>query len=145
MPTIEATSHKMRPLAKLLPANEPRAAATLDVWNIDWQTVIDDLGGDEALLQELIDVFIATYPETLNEARNALARADLPGVARVAHKLKGTVGNFGFGPAWEASRTLEATAKEARLAETRVTFTAAEREFAHLEVLLLSRKRVASA
>ncbi len=135
----------MRPLAKLLPANEPRAAATLDVWNIDWQTVIDDLGGDEALLQELIDVFIATYPETLNEARNALARADLPGVARVAHKLKGTVGNFGFGPAWEASRTLEATAKEARLAETRVTFTAAEREFAHLEVLLLSRKRVASA
>ena len=93
----------MRPHAELLPANEPRAAATFDVWNIDWPTVIDDLGGDEALLQELIDVFVATYPETLNEARIGLARADLAGVARVAHKLKGSVGNFGFGPAWEAS------------------------------------------
>jgi HPt (histidine-containing phosphotransfer) domain-containing protein len=130
---------------KLTPANGTRAAAPFDAWNIDWQTVVDDLGGDEALLQELIDVFVATYPETLNEARIDLARSDLAGVARVAHKLKGTVGNFGFGPAWEASRSLEATAKEARLVETRVAFAAAEREFAHLEVLLLSRKRIASA
>jgi HPt (histidine-containing phosphotransfer) domain-containing protein len=135
----------MRPHAELLPANEFRASATFEDWNIDWQTVVDDLGGDEALLQELIDVFVATYPETLNEVRIGLARGDLAGVARMAHKLKGTVGNFGFGPAWEASRILEATAKDARLAETRVAFTAAEQEFAHLEVLLLSRKRVASA
>jgi HPt (histidine-containing phosphotransfer) domain-containing protein len=135
----------MRPHAELLPANESQAAVTFAAWDIDWQTVIDDLGGDEALLQELIDVFVATFPETLNEARTGLARGDLAGVARVAHKLKGTVGNFGLGPAWEASRTLEATAKEARLVETRVAFAAAEQEFAHLEVLLLSRKRVASA
>jgi HPt (histidine-containing phosphotransfer) domain-containing protein len=135
----------MHPRTEVLPANESRAIGTSDAWDIDWQTVIDDLGGDEALLNELIDVFVATCPDTLNEARIGLARGDLTAVARAAHKLKGTVGNFGFGPAWETSRTLEATAREARLVETRTAFALAEKEFAHLEVILLSRKRIASA
>jgi len=135
----------MHPRTELLPANESRAAATFDAWEIDWGTVIDDLGGDESLLQELIDVFVATCPETLNEARVGLSQGDLTSVARAAHKLKGTVGNFGFGPAWDASRILERAAKESGLVETGVAFAAAEREFAHLEVLLLSRKRAASA
>jgi HPt (histidine-containing phosphotransfer) domain-containing protein len=130
---------------KFTPENESRSAGMTGGWDIDWETVVDDLGGDEVLLQELIEVFVATYPETLKEARAWLGQGDLAAVARAAHKLKGTVGNFGFGPAWEASRALEAIAIEAKLAETRLAFAAAEREFAFLKERLLSRKRVACA
>lgn len=135
----------MRTHTELPTASDSHEAAAFDACAIDWQTIIDDLDGDEALLRELIEVFLATYPGTLNEARAGLEQGDLPAVARVAHKLKGTVGNFGFGPAWKTSRALEETARGAKLIESRAAFKAAEREFARLEERLLSRIRTASA
>lgn len=124
-----------------LHSNESVAGA----WDVDWRTIIDDLGGDELLLEELIGVYLASLPETLDETRAAVARVDLPAVARAAHKLKGTVGNFGFGPAWKAARMLEETARAGNAAETTAAFEAAEQELAQLEERLKARTRTASA
>jgi HPt (histidine-containing phosphotransfer) domain-containing protein len=94
--------------------------------------VLEDIGGDEGLLRELVEAFVATYPETLQEIRQALGHDDLRTVSRAAHKLKGAVSNFGFGPAYDAARNLEEMALAARLAATRVTVTVVEQEFADL-------------
>jgi two-component system, sensor histidine kinase and response regulator len=108
---------------------------------IDWGTVLEDIGGDEELLRELVEAFVATYPETLQEIRQALCHDDLRTVSRAAHKLKGAVSNFGFGPAYDAARNLEEMALAARLAATRVTVTVVEQEFAGLAEKLLAHFR----
>jgi len=130
--------------SSLTSANQPPEGVSSDNWNIDWHAVIDDLGGDEALLKELIEVYLATSPATLDEARAALVHGDFTTVARAAHKLKGTVGNFGLGPAWTASRTLEDSARGGNIAESQAAFATAEREFARLEEHLKSWSRIAS-
>jgi HPt (histidine-containing phosphotransfer) domain-containing protein len=60
-------------------------------------------------------------------------------VARAAHKLVGSVGNFGFGPAYNAARTLEERAIASRLAATRAAFGDVVEEFEHLAERLLSQ------
>ncbi|MGE5193127.1 MAG: Hpt domain-containing protein [Deltaproteobacteria bacterium] len=116
-----------------------RAAAA-----IDWGTVLEDLGGDESLLRELVEAFVAQYPAALEEIRQALYREDLGGVARAAHKLKGSVSNFGLGPAYEAAMGLEEMARAARLEATRVTLRIVEREFECLKVRLQAHLRASS-
>lgn len=111
------------------PSGNPRAPVASP---IDWGSVLEDIGGDEGLLRELVEAFVATYPETLQEIRQALGHDDLRTVSRAAHKLKGAVSNFGFGPAYDAARNLEEMALAARLAATRVTVTVVEQEFADL-------------
>jgi HPt (histidine-containing phosphotransfer) domain-containing protein len=118
--------------AQLAGSDPVGSPPTCDPSSIDWGTVLDDIGGDEELLRELVEAFVATYPETLQEIRQALSRDDLLAVSRGAHKLRGAVSNFGFGPAYDAARSLEEMAVAARLAATRVTATVVEREFASL-------------
>jgi HPt (histidine-containing phosphotransfer) domain-containing protein len=123
------------------PAGEPPAPQTSA---IDWQNVLADIGGDEGLLRDLVDAFVTTYPETLREICEALLRDDLRTISRAAHKLKGAVSNFGFGPAYDAARNLEEMAAASRLAATRVTFTVVEREFKILAEKLQSHFRASS-
>jgi HPt (histidine-containing phosphotransfer) domain-containing protein len=115
------------------PGTVPAGDLTVpDASPIDWGTVLEDIGGDEGLLRELVEAFVVTYPETLQEIRQALNRDDLRTISRAAHKLKGAVSNFGFGPAFEAARNLEEMALSARLAATRVTMAVVEQEFVSL-------------
>jgi HPt (histidine-containing phosphotransfer) domain-containing protein len=115
-----------------------------DAAAIDWGTVLDDVGGDEELLHELVDAFVVMYPGTLEEARQALYREDLSAVARVAHLLRGSVSNFGPGPAYEAALGLEEMARAARLEATRVTFQIVVREFEYLKLRLQAHFRALS-
>jgi hypothetical protein len=109
--------------------------------NIDWSAVLDDLGGDEELLRELVEAFVVMYPSTLEEIRQALFREDLRAVACGAHKLKGSVSNFGLGPAYDAVLGLEEMARTARMEATRVTFQIAVREFECLKERLQAHLR----
>jgi HPt (histidine-containing phosphotransfer) domain-containing protein len=121
-------------------SDQPAEHTTSDgAARIDWPAVLEDLGGDESLLCELIEMFVATYPVTVDEARQGLDRGDLASVARAAHKLVGSVGNFGFGPAYNAARTLEERAIASRLAATRAAFGDVVEEFEHLAERLLSQ------
>jgi HPt (histidine-containing phosphotransfer) domain-containing protein len=131
--------HSHRP--STVPEGAPPAAETSA---IDWQNVLADIGGDEGLLRDLVDAFVATYPETLHEIYEALLRDDLRAISRAAHKLKGAVSNFGFGPAYDAARNLEEMAAASRLAATRVTFTVVEREFKLLAEKLQAHFRTSS-
>jgi HPt (histidine-containing phosphotransfer) domain-containing protein len=131
--------HSHRPATD--PAGEPLSAQTSA---IDWQNVLADIGGDEGLLRDLVDAFVTTYPETLHEICEALLRDDLRAISRAAHKLKGAVSNFGFGPAYDAARNLEEMAAASRLAATRVTFTVVEREFKILAEKLQSHFRTSA-
>lgn len=120
---------------------QPEAGAT----DLDLGTLLADIGGDESLLRELIDVFIAVYPEMLHDVSQALARDDLQAAARGAHKLVGSVGNFGLGPAFEAARLVEETAKALRSEAAKLAFATAQREFERLADSLQSHVRATTA
>ena len=52
------------------------------------------MDNDEALLTELIGLFLSSAPETLSAIREALDRQDFMAAERSAHMLKGSIGTF---------------------------------------------------
>jgi two-component system, sensor histidine kinase and response regulator len=98
-PTLETESHKVS------------TATELDV-----EAILVGLGGDRALLGEVIDVFLADAPLRLAEARAALEKGDAAAIAAQAHTLKSMVGLFTTSEPFAAARELEAIGKQGDLA-----------------------------
>jgi CheY-like chemotaxis protein len=63
--------------------------------------------GDPEFTRELVETFIASSEQVLNEARTALAALDRSGLSRIAHKLKGASANIHAEPLRNLSHTLE--------------------------------------
>lgn len=75
------------------------------------------VGGDAELLKEIAILFLADYPKSMNELRQAAEAGDARRVERTAHGLKGSVSNFGARPAVEAAMELETMGRAQELAE----------------------------
>jgi two-component system sensor histidine kinase/response regulator len=54
----------------------------------------DRLGGDADLARELVDIFLAEYPNLLQAIFTSIDRGDAPALRRAAHALRGSVTNF---------------------------------------------------
>jgi two-component system, sensor histidine kinase and response regulator len=93
---------------------------------VDRAEALRHTDGDGELLRELVELFLASLPSEMGALRDALARGDCRAVERVAHSLKGSVGNFAAAPAFEAAMELEERSRAGDLA-------GAERAMAHLE------------
>jgi HPt (histidine-containing phosphotransfer) domain-containing protein len=74
---------------------------------IDRAAVLERVGGDEALLREIIEIFLAEYPPLVADIRSSVERQDAAALERSAHTLKGSVSNFGARSATEAALDLE--------------------------------------
>ena len=81
----------------------------------DREAALEQMGGDEELLVELVEVFLEDLPERLREIREAVARADADGLQRAAHTLKGSVGNFAARAVYETALELENVGKSGDL------------------------------
>ena len=64
------------------------------VW--DRAAALDRLGGDESLLDELVELFFNDYPVLAKRLTDALARGDLASLREPAHTLKGSLGAIGL-------------------------------------------------
>jgi CheY-like chemotaxis protein/HPt (histidine-containing phosphotransfer) domain-containing protein len=73
-------------------------------------TLKSTLSGGRALM-ELLAKFIDNLPERLSAIEQSLAAGDVPGVARLAHQLKGSSASYGFPPLAAAADRLEQDAK----------------------------------
>ena len=89
----------------------PAAAASDDAPAFDVDTALAGVDGDEELLRELAALFLEGSPDLLVEILNAADAGDLSRLHRAAHAFKGSVANFGPGPAFEAASHLETLAK----------------------------------
>ena len=94
-------------LAAALPGAPDAAALRADVAPINRSAILARIGGDEALLRELAQLFLAESQETLAEIKAAVACGDAPSLQRSAHKLKGAIGIFAATDAFEAAHQLE--------------------------------------
>jgi len=78
---------------------------------IDWQTVWANLEGDHSLLTELALLFLDALPTQMEALHRAVENKLGHDLERLAHRLKGSVGNFAAKPAFEAALRLEEIAR----------------------------------
>ncbi len=102
-----------RPPAAAAPPPPPPAVAKV----LDKAETLERLAGDRDLLRSLVNIYIETTPVQLEELRQAILRRDAPTIRRLAHTLKGAVGNFGQGTAWQAASRLESIGRDGNLAD----------------------------
>jgi HPt (histidine-containing phosphotransfer) domain-containing protein len=72
--------------------------------------------GDRELLREVVTIFWDESPHLLAGIEAAIISGDADALERTAHRLKGSVGNFGARTAGDLARKLEAMGKTGNLA-----------------------------
>ena len=97
---------------------DPAAASTLVVPDkVDRETLLEGFGGRADLLKHVVEVFLEDAPATLARVKQAIAAGDGAEVAAGAHSLKGSVGLFSQGQAFEGARRLEQIGKSGDLSQ----------------------------
>ncbi|MGB6875449.1 MAG: response regulator [Candidatus Acidiferrales bacterium] len=128
-----ADDYVSKPLkpAELFSAMERCCAKWEEVLSIAQEAVnaseiLDRCQGDRELLAEIIELFDGGSQTLLQEMALGIEQGDAPGLARTAHSLKGSIGNFSEGPAYRAVEKLEEQARRNDLASVRAGFPSVE-------------------
>jgi two-component system sensor histidine kinase/response regulator len=79
---------------------------------VDRVSLLDRVEGDQELLAEIIQVFLADAPQLLVAMQNALQQGDMILLERTAHSMKGAAGNMSALAAVNAASELEQSAKK---------------------------------
>jgi len=111
------------------PEPDVAAPAISDSFNA---ALLERVQGDRELLAEIVQLFESGLPAILQGLRESIARKEAAEIARTAHMLKGSVGNFGRGSAFRALEEMESFAKENDMAQAAKTFVLVERELKEL-------------
>lgn len=96
------------------------------------------VGFDQDLLAEIIDLFAAEAPQQVIEMREAFAANELERLGRAAHTIKGSFGTLHAGIARTHAQDLELAAKRRDVLRCRELLSALEYDLEVLEPLLLS-------
>ena len=109
--TIDAVTRGQPPAISTGPSRD--ATAT----ELDVAAILAGVGGNRALLAEVIDVFLVDAPLRLADARAAFEKGDAAAIAAQAHTLKSMVGLFTMSTPFAAARELEAIGKQGDLSQ----------------------------
>jgi signal transduction histidine kinase/CheY-like chemotaxis protein/HPt (histidine-containing phosphotransfer) domain-containing protein len=96
----------------------------------DPSQMLQNIGGDQDLLVQLVDLFLERQADIMSQIRQALSLEDAVTVERVAHTLKGTAGNLCAPEVAVAAGRLEAVGRLGALHD-------APAVYAHLEMEML--------
>jgi two-component system, sensor histidine kinase and response regulator len=119
------------------PARTKPAAA------FDEDALLARVGGSQALMREVIDLFLEDCPRLLSAVRQGLADGDGAAVHRTAHTLKGSAGNFGAQAVIALARRLEAHAREGNIPASDRVFSMLEAEIGRLMEELAAAQEIA--
>ena len=78
----------------------------------EWDAALENVGGDEAMLRELAEMFFAECPKLMQQIREHIVSADGPELRRAAHTLKGSAHVFGAEEVAAAAHRLEEIGRE---------------------------------
>ena len=94
--------------------------------------LLESLGGDREILQEVVGVFLEVCPEQLAAIGRSVTAHDGPGLASNAHRLKGAVSIFGAKAATDAAFNLEMAGESGNLGGIDETYQRLESEVSDL-------------
>jgi len=99
---------------------------------IDQVALLAGVDGNRRLLREIVRLFLADCPEHLTKIKEAIRHGDALALERVAHALKGSVGNFAAKNAFAAAERLETIGRTGDLAAASDACVTLESELALL-------------
>jgi two-component system sensor histidine kinase/response regulator len=99
---------------------------------VDRTKLMERMGGDMELLEELFTIFSEESTKLLNKIKEAVANNRCDVLQKEAHTLKGSVGNFEATQAAEAALRLEKMGRDGNLAGAPEALADLERELSHV-------------
>ncbi len=102
----------------------------------DPKSVLSELGGEKELLKEMAEIFLSIYPEDMGLIRNALEKNDFELIRSSAHRMKGSVANFGKNRAFLSAKNLEDAARSNDMVEIKRSYDDLQRNVMDLELAL---------
>ena len=96
------------------------------------------MGRDTGLLGELVEMFISDSPKLLSDILGSIIHGDGKEIEQAAHALKGAVGNFDVGEAYDAALWLERIGKSGNLEEADAAYQLLEKAVEGLRPQLTS-------
>jgi two-component system, sensor histidine kinase and response regulator len=103
---------------------------------------LERLGGDENLLQEVMELFVKEAPIQLANVRAGIAQGNAEASARGAHSLKGELGYFDTSQLSQKARELEESARARDLERAAKVFASFEKELsAFIDSMRETQKR----
>jgi CheY-like chemotaxis protein len=109
------------------PAAPPPAPPPAPARGIDRADLLERVGGDAELADEIIRIFIEEYPRQLAAVREAVTRGDAAAIVREAHAFKGASRSAGAGAIGDVCGALESAGRDGRVADARALLPALER------------------
>ena len=82
---------------------------------IDHHALLDGFEGSRSLLKKMARLFLTDYPQRVEEIKESIRRGNATALARAAHALKGSVGNFGAEEASAIAQRLENIGRDGQL------------------------------
>lgn len=76
------------------------------------ETLLENFGGDQKLLQDVILIFLRNLPRQLENLETAIATQNASDLEHAAHTLKGSVANFGTSQARDTAQKIEQMARK---------------------------------
>jgi len=104
--------------------------------DIDQTDLLRRIGGNQQALQNIVTVFLESYPQILLEIRRDITRCDGEKLRRAAHKLKGSISLFGHRGALDAVIKLENAARGDRFETAQAAYKQLEQELTQLRKTL---------
>ncbi|MBI5315310.1 MAG: response regulator [Nitrospirae bacterium] len=111
----------------------------------DPAAMIRNIGGDRALMDELVGLFLQRYQAMLEGIRAALADGDRQAVEQAAHLLKGTASNLCASEVVLSAGQLEAVGRLGTLVEGPILYVQIEKAVLRLVQVLEERCRAQAA
>ncbi len=103
---------------------------------IDYEEVLERIGGDKTFLQELLKIYIEDYEEKSRLIEEAIHQQDFMAVQKLGHSLKGSSANLSLSSLQKASLDLELAGRNHNLSLAQSAFSCLEKEFAKLKTYL---------
>lgn len=100
---------------------------------INYDEVLERIGGDRDFLDELLKMYIVEYREKSERIKAALNEQDFLALQKLGHSLKGSSANLSLNFLQKASLTLEMAGRDKNLALAQSAFTSLESEFEKLK------------
>lgn len=127
--------HALPPLQGEPPSHEPEEP---DEPAFDMSIAMERVHGKMSLLREVAGLFEEEAPKILLEIREAINNRDSRRLHEDAHRLKGSVGNFGARKAFDVAAKMEYLAREKDLVGAHSLYEVLEREIQNLSKALAS-------
>jgi len=107
---------------------------------LDRAQVLDRLGGDECLLQEILGIFIEQAPKHLSTLKSALLQKDAAVVETTAHSMKGELGYLGLSEVSQKARELEELGRKGELEKAAAIFDTFQSQIRGIVLALIQMK-----